>query len=370
MNFDLSEEQQVIADLAEQIFSGQVTVERLKAAETGEGWDRQLWADLATANLTGLCLPAEHGGSAMGMVELALLVQAQARHLAPVPLLETLVAAAAIAEFGAPGVHDDLLAAVVSGTAVVTTALAEVGANDPLRPTVTATATDTGWRLVGTKPAVPYGAEAAAVVVPARCADASGLVAVVPAGTPGLSLVAEQTTNHQPAATVVLDCEVPGDAVLGVAGDEASEVTRWLFEHTVAGLCAQQLGTAEGTLAMTAQYVAGREQFGRPLSAFQAVTQRLADAWITTEALRVTSINAAWRLAEGIDARQDVAVAAFWASEGAQQVVTACQHLHGGMGADIDYPVHRYFLWGIQNATVLGAASPHLARLGKLLALS
>ena len=373
MNFDLTEEQQVIADLATQVFAGRITVERLKTAERGDGWDPALWADLAEANLTGICLPDTVGGSGMGMVELALLAESQARHLAPVPLVPTTVAAMALAEFGTPaqpGAHDDLLAGVIAGTAVLSTALAEAGANDPLQPATTATPDGDGWRLVGTKPAVPYGAEAAAILVPARLPDGTALVAVVRSGTPGLTVESERTTNHQPAATLHLDVAVSPADVVGPAGDDAAEVTRWLFEHTLAALCAQQLGAAEGALAMTAEHVSTRQQFGRPLSAFQAVTQRAADAWITTEALRVTTLNAAWRLAEGLDARRDVAVASFWATEGAYKVVTAAQHLHGGIGADVDYPVHRYFLWGTQNASVLGSASPHLARLGRLLVVS
>lgn len=373
MNFDLSEEQQVVADLAGQLFAGKVSVESLKAAERGAGWDPTLWADLAEANLTGLCLPETNGGSGLGMLELALLARAQARHLAPVPLVPTTVAAMALAEFGtpaAPGAADDLLAGVIAGTAVLTTALAEPGANDPLQPATTATPDGDGWRLVGTKPAVPYGAEAAAVLVPAALPDGRTLVAVVRTGTAGLQIAPERTTNHQPAATLHLDVAVTPADVVGPPGDDAHEVVRWLFEHTLAALCALQLGAAEGALAMTAEHVSAREQFGRPLSAFQAVTQRAADAWITTEALRVTTLNAAWRLGEGIDARRDVAVAAFWATDGAQRVVTAAQHLHGGIGADVDYPVHRYYLWGTQNASVLGSASPHLARLGRLLVVS
>jgi 3-oxocholest-4-en-26-oyl-CoA dehydrogenase beta subunit len=370
MDFALSDEQQVVADLAEQIFAGQASVDRLKEAERGTGWDLRLWGELAAANIVGLCLPESAGGSGLGPVELLLLCEAQGRHVAPVPLLQTAVAGAALAEFGVPGAHDALLAAAVAGEAVLTTALGSGGANDPLVPGVEATATDGGWRLVGTKPAVPYGADAAAVVVPARTASGGSVVAVVPAGADGVRYERERTTSHQSAATLHLDTEVPASAVLGTPGDESAEVTRWLFDHTVVATCGLQVGVAEGALAPTSSHVSERQQFGRPLSAFQAVTQRAADAWITTEAVRVTAYNAAWRLAAGLDARRDVAVAAFWASEGAQQVVTATQHLHGGIGADVDYPVHRYFLWGTHHAAVLGSASSHLARLGRLLAQS
>jgi acyl-CoA dehydrogenase len=371
VNFDLTEDQQVISDLAEQILNGRMSVDRLKAAERGSGWDPDVWAALAEANLVSLCLPDHLGGSGMGAIELALVAEAQGRNLAPVPLVPTVVTAMAIAEFTDPGTHDDLLAGVADGSVLVTSALASSGVNDPLVPGVRATPTaDGGWRLEGTKPAVPYGAESAAVAVPAQLADGTSLVALVRTDAPGVTVDAETTTNHQPAASITLATEVHSTDVLGAAGDEAAEVTRWLYEHTVAAMCSVQVGVAEGALAMTAAHVSDRQQFGRPLSAFQAVTQRAADAWITTEAMRVTSRNAAWRLGAGLDARRDVSVAAWWATDGGQKVVTACQHLHGGIGADVDYPVHRYFLWGVQNGTTLGAASAHLARLGGLLARS
>jgi alkylation response protein AidB-like acyl-CoA dehydrogenase len=119
---------------------------------------------------------------------------------------------------------------------------------------------------------------------------------------------------------------------------------------------------------MTAGHVAQREQFGRPLATFQAVGQRAADSYITTEALRLTTLQAAWRLDAGLDAAEEALIAAWWAAEGGHQVVLAGQHLHGGIGADIDYPVHRYFLWGSQLGTSLGSASAHLSRLGRLIA--
>ncbi len=370
MNFDLTEDQQVIADLAQQILAGSMDVDRLKAAERGSGWDPEVWSALAEANLVSLCLPETVGGSGMGAIELALVAEALGRNLAPVPLVPTVVTAMAVAEFAESGTHDELLAGVADGSVVLTSALASAGANDPLLPGVRATPTANGWRLEGSKPAVPYAAEAAAIAVPAQLPNGSSLVALVRTGTDGVGLAPEKTTNHQPAAGLTLDTEVSTADVLGTAGDEAAEVTRWLYEHTVAAMCSIQVGVAEGALAMTSSHVTDRQQFGRPLSAFQAVTQRAADAWITTEAMRVTSRNAAWRLGAGLDARRDVAVAAWWATDGGQKVVTACQHLHGGIGADIDYPVHRYFLWGVQNGTVLGAASAHLARLGGLLARS
>ena len=128
------------------------------------------------------------------------------------------------------------------------------------------------------------------------------------------------------------------------------------------------LAVAEGALRMAADYTSERQQFGRPLSTFQGVALKAADAYIDTEAMRVTLWQAAWRLTAGLDATREVMVAKWWAAEGGQRVVHITQHLHGGMGADVDYPVHRYFLWGKQIEDTLGGASAQLARLGRALA--
>jgi 3-oxocholest-4-en-26-oyl-CoA dehydrogenase beta subunit len=145
-------------------------------------------------------------------------------------------------------------------------------------------------------------------------------------------------------------------------------VTAWMLDRALVGLCATQVGVAEGALRMAADYTSERQQFGRPLSTFQGVALKAADAYVDTEAMRVTLWQAAWRLTAGLDAAKEVLVAKWWAAEGGQRVVHITQHLHGGMGADVDYPVHRYFLWGKQIEDTLGGASAQLARLGQALA--
>ncbi len=358
MNFDLDEHQQAVADLAEQILAGQTTLERVRAAEADGDFDRRLWAELAGADLLGLCLPESAGGSGMGPVELALLCQAQGRHVAPAPLLPTIAAAALLAAAG----HD--VSAAISGDAVLTAALAEPGVNDG-RPTLTAEPAGDGWRLHGERRSVPYGQQAAVVLVPAL---AGGEVAVfaVPAGD-GVRAEPVRTTDRQPAAHLDLDVAVPAAARVG-DGAALDRLRRWWM----VGQAATVLGLAEGALAQTAAYLAGRQQFGRPLATFQGAAHRAADAYITAEALRVCVYSAAWRLADGgehgHDTTADCLIAAYWAAEGGQRITLAAQHLHGGIGADIDYPIHRYFLWATQLANSLGTASSHLAALGTHLA--
>ncbi len=129
-----------------------------------------------------------------------------------------------------------------------------------------------------------------------------------------------------------------------------------------------QLGVTERALEMTAQYSRDRIQFERPIGSFQAVHQRAADAYINVEAVRLTALEAVWRLSRDLPADEHVAVAKFWAAEGGQSASTACQHLHGGIGIDIEYPLHRYFNWAIQIEHDLGSARHQLDRLGREIA--
>jgi acyl-CoA dehydrogenase len=246
---------------------------------------------------------------------------------------------------------------------VLTAALAESGANDPLHPQVSAARDGDTWRLDGDKPSVPAGHVADRVLVPASTGDGElGVFLVDPAG-PGVERTVAATTDRSNVAHLAFS-GAPGEQL----GADGRRATAWMLDRALVGLCATQVGVAEGALRMAADYTSERQQFGRPLSTFQGVALKAADAYIDTEAMRVTLWQAAWRLTAGLDATREVMVAKWWASEGGQRVVHITQHLHGGMGADIDYPVHRYFLWGKQIEDTLGGASAQLARLGRALA--
>jgi 3-oxocholest-4-en-26-oyl-CoA dehydrogenase beta subunit len=172
--------------------------------------------------------------------------------------------------------------------------------------------------------------------------------------------VPQRTTTGEQWWRLDLD-GAPGEPLEGV--DLA-----WVRNHAAVGVCALQLGVAERALRMTAAYTTGREQFGKPIAAFQAVAQRAADAYIAVEAIRVTTWQAAWRLAEELPADDEVAIAKFWASDGAQQVLRGGQHLHGGIGVDVDYPLHRYTLRAKQLELMLGSGTRQLVALGERMA--
>jgi len=371
MDFSFTDEQEAVAGLAAQIFAGQADVERVKAVERSEDrFDRALWQELAKANLLGIALPEEDGGSGLGVTELCLVLEQQGRRVAPVPLLWTQLAAMALAELGTPAQRRAWLPGVIAGERVLTVALTEAGAGDPLDPWVSATRTDDGWRLEGTKVSIPWAHVADALLAPVRVAGTDEVIVVlVGLDAAGVSTKVADATDHQLLSDVTFSDVHVDEADLVGGTTQGTTTTRWLLERALTGLAAIQVGVAEEAVALAATYTSNRLQFGKPLSSFQSASARAADAYIDTEAMRATLWQAAWRLDRALDASVEVEVAKWWASEGGERVVHATQHLHGGMGADVEYPVHRYFLWGKQIADTLGGGSAHLARIGRALAL-
>jgi len=363
MDFRLSEEQEAVRDLARQIFDDRATHERLLELEKGEHWfDDDLWAELARANLTALAVPEAQGGGGFGIQELCLLLEEQGRRVAPVPLLATAVLGALpIAEFGTDAQRERWLRPVAADAAVLSAALVEYGSADPAAPRVTARRDGDGWRLDGEKENVSAAQLARVLLVPAR-SDAGVTVFLVDPAGEGVSLERQVVTHREPQSRLALS-GAPAVDVLGAPG-QGAEITAWLAERAALALSALQVGVAEGALAATAAYVSERKQFGRPIGTFQGVALRAADAWIDVEALRGVVLQAAWRVAQGLPASAEIAAAKWWAATAGQRVVHTAQHLHGGIGSDVEYPVHRWFLWAKQIELGLGGARQQLERLG------
>jgi acyl-CoA dehydrogenase len=209
---------------------------------------------------------------------------------------------------------------------------------------------------------------ATAILVPASTSEAASAVFLVTPTADGVQLTREVAVSGEPQWTVRLDgVQVDRDAVVGDA-QRGAEIVAWVSDRLAAAVCSMQTGVCEEALAITAKYVSEREQFGSKLGTFQAVGNRVADAYIDTEAIRLTTLQAVWRLSEGLEAHDELMTAKFWAAEGAQRVVHAAQHLHGGIGMDLDYPIHRYFRWAKVLELTLGGTSPSLVRLGASLA--
>lgn len=368
MDFSLTEEQQAMANLADEILRDRCTLERLKVIEQSEdGFDPELWAALAKAGLLGAAVPESLGGSGGGFIEVCLLLQQQGKHVALLPLLPTLVSAMLLARFGSREQQQRYLPALCAGETILTAALSELGA-DERAPTTIASPDGTGWRLNGVKTAVPWAHCARAIVVPGRTVDGVPLVFVVPSDSRGLRFEAQRATNWEPHFRLTLDnVAVPSECLVG-STENGGEVLHWLVDRYTVGLCAIASGACERALRITAEYASNRKQFDKPIAMFQAVGQRMADSYIDNEAVQLTMWQAASRLAQELPSDKEVATAKYWAAEGGSRIGHASLHIHGGISIDVDYPIHRYFLWLKQIEFTLGAATPQLVRLGSLLA--
>lgn len=370
MDFSFLEEEQAVAELARTILEDQATNERMKELAASEApYDAALWQALARSNLLGTAIPAAHGGSDFGFMALCLFLQEVGRSVAPIPAYSTLVLGALpLARFGSEAQQQAWLPGIAAGEHLLTAALSEFESSDPLVPSTRAEIQGDGFRLTGVKTNVPFAEQATQILVPARFDDGSIGLFFVAAGGEGVGLTAQQTSDGLPHAQLELvDARVDESARLGPRGDGA-EVLRWLVERALAARCMMQLGVTERALEMTAEYSRERVQFDRPIGSFQAVHQRAADAYINVEAIRLSAWEAAWRLSRELPAREHVAVAKYWAAEGGQFAAYACQHLHGGIGIDTDYPLHRYFTWATQIEHELGSARHQLERLGRKIA--
>jgi alkylation response protein AidB-like acyl-CoA dehydrogenase len=361
MDFALNEAQNATRDLARQILGDLVTPDRHKELEgAGEWFDHKAWSALADAGLLGIALPEAYGGAGLGFLEVAFVLEEIGRTVAKLPYFASIVLGALpIAEFGTAEQQAAWLPSLVDGSAVATAALVAGGG------ATTATEADGSWTLTGRRDFVPAGLDANLALIPAQT-PAGTTVFVVDLKGAGVTLVRQDTTTGIPEAQVEL-AGAPAVGVLGAVGG-GDAIAAWITLRGTAALAAIAVGVCESALRITAEYTKTREQFGRPIATFQAVGQRAADAYIDTEAVRLTALQAAWRIDEGLPAENEVAIAKFWAADGGPRVVHAAQHLHGGMGVDRDYPVHRYFLWAKSIELTFGGATAQLLKIGKALA--
>lgn len=355
MDFDLSEDQVAVRALAEEVFAKHADPERLAEVESGaERFDRDLWRQLAASGVLGLAVPEEHGGDGLGLGAVVVALIEQGRRVPLVPLWEAAVLGAMpVAQFGSQRQRERWLPRVADGSAVLTAALepAAVQANDD-------------GTLDGSCVSVPAGHLADAVVAPAVRDDGASGLFLVETGQPGVSRQPFERTDRALGADLVLDRAAAEPLDGGDGGDRCE----WLRHRAWAGLAALQLGVSQESVRRAAAYTAERHQFGVPLATFQAVAHQAADCHIDTQAMEVTLWDAVWRLDTGRDAAAAVHVARWWAADAGDRVARVVQHLHGGLGADVTYPVHRYMLWSSQLANTLGSAAWHLDRIGELIA--
>ena len=292
------------------------------------------WAALAEAGLLALPVPDAYGGEGLGLDEVAVLLTETGHRAQQLPVWETLCCGVlTLASAGSPEQQAALLPGVASGATMLAPALREVAAGWLDEP---ATSYADGL-VTGRKIGVTCADRAARLLVTAS-SPAGPVVALVDPQGPGVELLESMSSLGTPQHTVVLD-GAPGELLPG------ADAARVLRDLATAGLCLTAAGLVAGARDLTATYIKGRTQFGRALAEFQAVAMQIADVYIASRTVDLAAQNAAWRLSEGLDATDDLAVAAYWVCHEAPGAMRTCHHLHGGMGVDITYPMSRYFSW-------------------------
>jgi len=361
MDFSTTEAAQDLGGLVSTIVDAVCTPEHQRKLDgLDQRFDRELWGKLVDADILSTAAPESLGGGGFGVLEEIAVLVGLGRQLAAVPYLESVVlAAGALARFGSAELQQQWGVPAVSGEKILTVALDGEMGDGPVQ----AVNSGDGYRLSGTRTQIGYGPVADGFLVPAET-DSGTAVFLVAASDPGVSVSALETTGLGSIGHLRLDgAEVDRQRIVG-----GEDVVSWIATLGVLGRTAFQLGVLDRGLQLTAEYARTREQFDRPIGSFQAVGQRLADGYIDVKALRLTLTQAAWRLSEDLPADTEVATAAFWAADAGHRVAHTIVHVHGGVGIDIDHPVHRYFLAAKQTEFALGGATGQLLKIGRELA--
>ncbi|MFC4588248.1 acyl-CoA dehydrogenase family protein [Sphaerisporangium corydalis] len=364
MDFTLDETQAELKELAAGLFGREAAQDRLADHDrSGRPYDAALWKAAAQAGLIGACLPEDAGGAGLGAVEMAVILREAGARVTPIPLQDGLVAGMVIGRHGTAE-QRGALGRLAEGEIVLTTALLEPGQDLGAAPRTTARRTSgadgEGWLLSGRKTMVSYAAESEAILVPARTDRGAGLFLVRPGAA---EVRAVPASTGEPTAALILQ-DVPGEPI-GEPDGTAFGALRLL---SLVALTASASGVLAGALELTTDHIRTRKQFDRVLAEFQAVTVQIADVYIAGRALDVAVWSGAWRVDQGLDeeAGLDLSVAAHTVADSALAALYTCQHLHGGIGLDVTYPLHRYFAWGKHRAHLLGGIEARLDTIGAL----
>jgi alkylation response protein AidB-like acyl-CoA dehydrogenase len=309
------------------------------------------WEALVDGGVIAFGVPERLGGDGLGLPEITTALTEIGRHGAVGPALATLgLGLIPLLDLASEEQQDRFLAGVAKG-GVLSAALNEPGNPLPEHPR-TALA---GGKLSGTKVGAPFAEQADWLVVTTDSA-----VVVVSPKADGVTLTKTPTANGSDEYAVTFaDVTVPDADVLG-----GTEAVHRVNQLALAAIGAFAAGLVAGALRLTADYVANREQFGRPLSTFQTVAAQLAEVYIASRTLSLASTSVIWRLAEGRDADADLAVLGYWLTSQAPPNMQTCHHLHGGMGMDITYPMNRFYSSVKDLARLLGGPSHRLDLVG------
>lgn len=348
MDLDLNEEQEMLREMVRGVCSSYANLETLRELEDDPvGFPADLWKQMAELDLIGLMVPAEYGGSAMSALEGAVVYTELGRALAPSPhFVSAVMAAGVLVRAGSDDQKQEWLPRIVSGDAIVTTAWLEPGNGfGPRGVQTTAQADGDGFALDGVKWHVPFAQAATAMVVLARTgpADTDVDLFLVDANTAGVTREQQLTIGSDAQFAVTLaGVRVPASARLGAAGSGWATWNDTMLDGVIM-LAAQAVGGAKYALEITVQYAKDREQFDKPLGAFQAISHYLADAATAVDGSETLMYEAAWARANGQPVGRLAPMAKLFACKTFRDVTAMAQQIFGGVGFTVEYDIQLYF---------------------------
>lgn len=322
-------------------------VRELHAA--GTSFDPAWWRRAAELGWTGLLVPEELGGGSVsenGFADLAMVAEQLGKTVAPGPLYPVSTVLAGLVECTNSSEHADAIEELIAGESVASWAVCEPGRGwTPLDPSVTATETDSGYRIDGTKDRVEAAAQSALLLVVARCgADGAIRQFLVPTDAPGVRIEPQQSVDlvKQYGRVHFDGVVVPRSAAIGTAAETAALVDR---QSQIAQVlqCAEVVGALQTVFDFTVRWALDRHTFGRPLASYQALKHKFADMKLWLEACRATtSVAVADVAARAPEANLSASIAKSYVGEMAGQIVQACVQMHGGIGVTWEHDLHLY----------------------------
>ncbi len=379
MNFGFNDEQELLRSTARKFFDNECPSTTVRALmEDSSGMTPELWKKLAEQGWLGLIAPEEHGGMALGIVDLVVLLEEMGRAVVPGPFFSTvLLGGLALLEAGSDAQKKTWLPKICSGEARATLAWMEPSAEmGAAGITLQAAAKGSGFTLSGTKLFVHDAHTADVIVVAARTASGQNpeegiSLFLVPTGTPGLTVTLLPTMDQtrKLCEVTLTNVSLAGDAIMGAPGAGWKPLARVIDRATV-GLCAEMCGGAQKVLDMTVEYAKIRQAFGRPIGSYQGVKHRAADMLVDVENSKSITYYAAWAMDEDVpEGPLAVSMAKAYVSDAYRRVSGAGIQLHGGIGFTWEHDLHLYFKRAKGSEFTFGDATWHRERVAQLVNL-
>jgi len=368
MDYSLSEQQQMLKSAAHDFLEKECPKSHVREMEQDDrGYSPALWKKMAELGWMGLVFPEEYGGSGLGPVELAVLLEEMGRALVPAPFLSTVVCGGlTILRWGSEEQKRTLLPRIVKGETIMALALTEPAASyDPADVTVRAVSNGDDFVISGTKLFVENAHVADYLIVVARTGDApeksDGITLfLVDAKSPRVSCALLKTFTADKQCEIVFDeVRVPRANVIGEPG-KGWRIVEDIVEQAAFAQCPWMVGGAQQVLEMATEYAKERVQFGRPIGSFQAIQHKCANMATDVAGARDITYLTAWKMSEGLPCAQDISIAKAWTCEAYRKACVEGVQIHGGIGITQDYDVQLYYRRAKAAETAFGDADYHL----------